>query len=244
MLEVRSKMGESVEVSSLSRRQWKSRVLRRTAPVLFGLPVVAIMLSSCLGSNYDYVSYTSAGGGDTYLKIPSAWRLYTQGQIYSSEKNPPSPTQLRQLESAAWINIFAATGGPKFNPKIGFSTSYPVGEVNAVELSGTIRDNFSIATLRTLVFPSDPLGGAASGYKYAVSAYNEFSRPGGFRGSSLTATMTTPGGTKSTITQDAVVDQGTNWVYYIAVGCSATCYKANQGSIAEIVNSWNVKAVK
>jgi hypothetical protein len=209
-----------------------------------GIPVVAMVLSSCLGVRYDYISHKTTGGGDTYLRIPQSWTVYSQSQIYGGQKSHVSSAQLNQIESVSWTDIFTPDGSRVFNPKLGFGSSRPVGVVDAVELTGTTRENFSLSSLRTLILPTDPLGSPSGGYHYKVTSYKEFTRSSGFRGSSMTVRITPPSGPVSVLTQDAVVDAGTNWVYFIGVGCVSSCFSAYQSSISAIVNSWNVKAEK
>lgn len=218
--------------------------VRHFAKGAVGIPVLAVLLSSCLGVRYDYISHTTAGGGDTYLKIPQGWTVYDQSQIYGGKQSRVSRAQLSQIESVSWTDIFTPNGSRVFNPKLGFGSNVPVGVVDAVELTGSTRQNFSLASLRTLILPTDPLGASSGGYHYKVTAYKEFTRASGFRGSSMTVRITPPSGPVSVLTQDAVVDAGTNWVYFVGVGCSAKCFSSYQSSISTIVNSWNVKAEK
>jgi len=228
---------------STDKERWVSRA-RSIMKGVIGIPVLAAVLSSCLGVRYDYISHTTAGGGDTYLRIPQGWTVYDQSQIYGGQKSRVSSAKLNQIESVSWTDIFTPNGSRLFDPKLGFGSNRPVGVVDAVELTGSTRQNFSLASLRTLILPTDPLGGSSGGYHYKVTAYKEFTRASGFRGSSMTVRITPPSGPVSVLTQDAVVDAGTNWVYFVGVGCTARCFSAYQSSISAIVNSWNVKAGK
>lgn len=238
-------MGEIVPIYRTDQGATKSRGWGRITAYAVMLPVLAVILSSCLGANYTFISHSTSGGGDTYFKVPSSWSVYNQSQIYASAKNRPTPSQLNAIEAVSWATIFTTYHMRRFDANIGFQSASPVGLVQALELSGSQRDSFSLASLRSLILPDDPLANSSSsGYKYSVLSYDEFVRPGGYRGSRFMVNVTTPSGIKTTFMQEAMVDPSTNWVYFIGVGCDRSCFKVNQSSITGIVNSWSVKAVR
>lgn len=211
---------------------------------LLAIPLSSTVLSSCLGVSYDFVSHQTSAGESTYFKIPQAWTLFHSRAIVQEEFSKATPATVNKVDAVSWANIFMGLPGQRLSKNIGFQGSIPVGLARADELSGTARQGFSLSSLRTLVLPSDPLSATApTGYSYKVLSYKEFVRPGGFRGSQLYVDITTPNGGNSTYIQDAVVNAQTSWVYMIAVGCDASCFKNNQTAILSIVDSWNVKVV-
>ncbi|SHE95797.1 hypothetical protein SAMN02745225_02104 [Ferrithrix thermotolerans DSM 19514] len=204
----------------------------------------SFLLSSCLGTGYTFVDHVTSAGESTFFKIPQSWSLFHDKAIIQDELSSATPQNISQIEQTNWANIFMGKPNAKLTKALGFESPVVVGLVRAEELSPSARDTFSLASLRTLVLQVDPLAGTPpTGLSYKVLSYNEFVRPGGFRGSQLSVDIQI-GKTKSTFTQEAVVDAQTNWVYLIAMGCSVSCFKSNQPEIQSVMNSWNVKVVK
>ncbi|MGC8481371.1 MAG: hypothetical protein ACP5PJ_07460 [Acidimicrobiales bacterium] len=182
-----------------------------------------------------------------YFRVPSNWTVFSEKQIIDSLPKPPSAASIPAIEAVNFEQIFAAPGAPSKVTSIGFQNATPVGTVTAGLLSASERDSFSLASLRSLVLGVDPMNtlsgsGGASTSGDTVVNYQEFVKPGGYRGSTMTVQVKS-GGHPFEFTQSAVVDPGTNWVYFIAVGCADACFKSNAASIAQVVSSWNVKAV-
>ncbi len=223
-----------------------SAQMRKNQRLMVGVSVLplSLLLSSCLGSSYRFVDHVTTAGESTFFKIPSSWSLFHDREIIQDELSTATPQSISQIESTNWANIFMGEPNAKLTKALGFESSVVVGLVRAEALSASARDTFSLASLRTLVLQVDPLTGTPpAGLSYKVLSYNEFVRPGGFRGSQLAVDIQI-GKTKSSFIQDAVVDAQTNWVYVIAMGCSVSCFKSNQTQIQSVINSWNVKVVK
>jgi hypothetical protein len=182
-----------------------------------------------------------------YFRVPSDWTVYSEKQIIDSLPKPPSAASIPAIEAVNFEQIFAAPGAPTKVMSIGFQNASPVGTVTAGLLTASQRDSFSLASLRALVLGVDPMntlsgaGGTSTAGDKVVN-YQEFVKPSGYRGSTMTVQVQS-GGHPFEFTQSAVVDPGTNWVYFIAVGCSDACFKSNASNIDQIVSSWNVKAV-
>jgi hypothetical protein len=118
----------------------------------------------------------------------------------------------------------------------------PVGEAFTRQLDSNTRDSLSLATLRGAFLGADPLQSGSG--PFTVLGYNEFTWPGGIRGSKLVVDITGNNGLVTTFGQLVAVDAQTNWIEGIEIHCRASCWGPNRGLINQIFNSWTVKALK
>ena len=211
-------------------------------PGLFGL--LAVLLSGCLTNQYNFFNYVNPSGTDMYFKVPANWSDFGPSMVFSSGKQQITPSQLAQLETGEWADVFYGQRQASLTAITGIFSSRPFGIVQATKLNSAQHDTFSMASLRTLLLPVDPLGktSATSGASYSASSYSEFVTKSGMRGSKMVVRVKESSGATSVLDQVAEVDASTSWVYLIGVGCSATCYAQNRTVINEIVNSWSVRS--
>ena len=239
-------------VAEVTRRQkWLypsyQGCLSRRRVALGAFAIGGVTLAGCLSSNYNFFNYVSSSGADMYFKVPATWSDFGPGQVFSTPQQSISPGQLAQIESGDWANVFSAQRTTSIQALTGIFASQPFGITQARKLSTSQRDTFSLASLRTLLIPSDPLASStssASGAVYTAENYSEFVGPGGMRGSRMVVDIKQTGKLTSVLSQVAEVDSSTNWVYLIGVGCTKACYQANKAVINEIVNSWSVRSPK
>ena len=211
-------------------------------PGLLGL--LGVLLSGCLTNQYDFLNYVNSSGADMYFKVPANWSDFGPSTVFSSGNQKISPSQLAQLESGEWANIFYGQHNASLRAVTGIFSNHPFGIVQATKLNSAQHTTFSLSTLRTLLLPVDPLAktSSAGGTSYSASSYSQFVTKSGMRGSKMVVRVKEGTGATSVLDQVAEVDSSTSWVYLIGVGCSAKCYGQNRAVINEIVNSWSVRS--
>jgi hypothetical protein len=224
------------------------RRLRRLGP-LGAIGALSLVLSGCLSSGYTYLSHQSPDGTALYFKVPGTWTRFgsssdvkaTNGQLSISQISQVLGTQ---IQGAQWYESFNAS--PHAKPGLfinDLGSKYPEGIAFTAQLNPSLRDAFSLAGLRSEVLGTDPLAPAQNS-PFNVLAYNEFTKKGGIRGSKLVTDINDGAGITVTYAQIVEVDPATNYVSAIAVGCRASCWGPNQGTINQILNTWNVKELR
>jgi hypothetical protein len=93
--------------------------------------------------------------------------------------------------------------------------------------------------MRAEILGTDPL--TAGGSDFNVLTYDEFTKPGGIRGSKMIVDIGAQNSPVLTYGQVVEVDPQTNWIFAIGIGCRASCWGPNQGVINQILNTWQVK---
>lgn len=221
-------------------RVWKPlAIFGRSATIAL---VLGLALAAC-GGSFVYINHVNSSGGDSYLKVPSSWTVFNQSQIFKASSGQLPLTTLRKLEAQSWSNIIAGKKGATLAGNAGLSSPIPYGITQQIELTPAQTSSVSVASLRAVLLPSDPLavGNNLSGFSYQVMAYHELSLSGGFQGSVMEVRIIGSKGQVSVLDQKAMLDSQKKWIYFIGVGCTAACFSSNKGTIEEIVNSWSVK---
>ncbi len=200
-------------------------------------------MAGCASNGYVYLNHINSSGGDSYLEIPQSWTVFDQQQIFKVTSGQFPVSVLHQMESQSWSNIFTGRQGAKLSSATGLSSDVPYGITQQMELTSAQSASTSVASLREVLLPSDPLatGADTGGISYQVTAYHEITQPGGFQGSTLEVKVVVPGNGTSVLYQKAFLNSNKTWVYFIGVGCTAACFAANRAVIEHVVNSWNVK---
>lgn len=201
------------------------------------LGTLALVLSGCLSSGYAYFSHRNPDGLELYFKLPARWKTFDSTQVLEAANGRLSQSQIKQIEGTEWLVLFAASRRISAR-QVGLSGStVPEGEAFTRELSPTERDTFSLASLRQAIIGTDPL----SSSQFNVLSYSEFTAPGGIRGSKLVVDVLGSHGLVTTLGQVVEVDPATDWLYGIAIGCRASCWNPNEGTISQVLDSWTVK---
>jgi hypothetical protein len=216
----------------------RRRARRLPAPA-FAVVLVAVALSGCLNSGYTYFSHTNPDKTDLYFKIPSSWTTYTNSQLIQSVNGKLSNAQISQIAGAQWLVAFTGRHHATAKDAGIIGNYYPGGYTFAQQLSTNNRDSLSLSAMRAEILGVDPLTAGSSAYN--VLSYNEFTRPGGIRGSKMVVNIGTPGSVILTYGQVVEVDPQTNWIFAVGVGCRASCWGPNQGVINQVLSTWQVK---
>jgi hypothetical protein len=200
----------------------------------------ALVFSGCLSTGYAYVSHRNPDKTELFFKVPTSWKFFNQNQIILASNPHLSLSQLSQIEGSRWLDAFTSAPHPKAKNALNLESNYPTGEAFARPLNPSERQTYSLTSLRTEILSSDPL---AANSPDTVLAYTEFTGKNGLRGSRMEVDVPIASNKFITLEQVAEVDQDTNWVFLMAVSCTATCWRPNAGVIKQIFNSWSVKPV-
>src|SRR2546423_11541197 len=74
-----------------------------------GTAAAAILLASCTGSGYHYVSNSS---DHTYFKVPEAWKLFDQQSLLDLAGSQLSKQEKQQQLATTWTTAFDASPKP------------------------------------------------------------------------------------------------------------------------------------
>ena len=212
----------------------------RWAPALVAIAALSTVVAAC-GSGYQYLSHRDSSGATAFFKVPSGWSLFDQGQVLQSANGPLSRQQISQIAGSSWSTSFNASSHATVSEAGDIGGPAPSGLTAVRQLSPSERDGFSLASLRSIILGDDPVAPSSGAKKYQVLSYDEFTKPGGLRGSKMEVNVDLGGGTLATLNQVAMVDSGTKYLYLIGLGCRVSCYSANHGVIQQVVQSWTVK---
>ena len=242
--------GFHLQVEVTASEKWLSRIgcgFRLKPGIgLAALGLLGLATSGCVSGSFSFYNFVNSAGADMYFKVPSNWSDFGPSEVFGSPQQTLTPGELSQVEAGNWANVFSGLHTSSIQALTGIFANQPFGITQATKLSTAQRDTFSLASLRTLLLPSDPLGKTAStsGTVYTAQSYSEFVTSSGMRGSRMVVDVKQPGKATAVLQQIAEIDATTNWVYLIGVGCSQACYKINEPIISEIVDSWSVRSVK
>lgn len=210
--------------------------MRASRLSLLVLAVVAVVQAACGGPNYHYVKSTS---NRTYVRVPGDWTLFDEDALLeSSDDSVEAKAQFKRL---TWSVAFDADPSPSLEHVLS-QAKHPTGLVQVRTLTPTQRDSFSLADLRRLLLPFDPLSddAQASGEVEVLDA-EEIKREGGLHGWDLLLNLPGEDGKYVKWRQVALTDAGVSKVHVLAISCDAQCYEANEGTIDKVVDSWKVK---
>ena len=237
---------------STRKSRWLSVRIIDISRGTFGAGLLAlggILLSGCTGNGLSYFSHVDSSGESVFYAIPASWQRFSSSQVIRSVDPTLSMSSLSQIEQRVWGNIIDARQSGSLKSAAGFGASYPFGIVKAQALTTQEQDAFSLASLRTLILPTDPLASSSSSSsssspRYKTLGYSSFVRGGGFRGSTMTVTMAVSGAATIEFEQVAMVNPTTTWAYVLGIGCTVRCFQRNQAEITSVIKSFGVEAVK
>lgn len=195
-----------------------------------------MVLAGCGGPDYQYVKSSS---DRTFVRVPSGWALYDEDELLSFSTD--SPEQQEQFKRLSWSVGFDARPEPAADSILAPSR-FPTGLVQVRTLLPSQRDSFSLADLRSLLLPYDPLGDEAqeAGQVEVLTARN-VDHGDGYHGSELLLNLSTPEGEIVKWRQVALLDSNVEKVHLLVISCDVECYDEHEPVIDGIVESWKVE---
>lgn len=206
----------------------------RVRGLLLAVPALVVLLSACGGSGYRFV-----GDGDALsFKVPSDWTEFDRASVLEE-------TGLNEAQVGAqftFLTAYDADEEPALTHVLSDVPDDPTVLAYVRELPFGMRDEFSLRTIRNLLYPIDQIVNDDQGvYLNGQDLVLE----GGLRGSQDIFEIS--GGIDFlrdnevlTVNQLGVVDAGTERLYFIAISCNAACYMEHKGVIEEVARSWAV----
>ncbi len=192
------------------------------------LSVVAAVAVACSGSGYTYISSSSTR---TYLKVPDDWKVFKKDEVLARAGGV-----LKFDETDRFLVAFDAHPKPSLSHSF-VTGDYPFGQVRVRALGDEEADLYSFAMLRNEIVEVDELYQADQLEPLAnVRQLTEK----GLRGSRLEYSVTREQGT-FVMSQVGFVDTATRNVWFLAVGCSASCYQRHKRAIHDVMDSWTVE---
>jgi hypothetical protein len=220
----------------------------------------ALVLAAC-GSGYQYAKrvhpkllYRTGGGSgavgiaqveaaSTYFKLPPKWRLleeedYLQQTGILSAGSPEGAYLARNKQR---VQPFDAAPRPSIINVLQPTGSHPSGFSAVYVLDDEERDNVSLRSLRNAAINIDPDPLSGNSNAEVLLHDDAVVRPGGFHGNRVIANVRASNGALMTLDKTTLVDEDTRVVYMFVVACEARCFRQQQKTIAEVVDSWTIK---
>ena len=204
--------------------------------VLAGVAVAAgLVLASCGGSGYEYVSNSDAG---LYFRVPDSWSVL---DVDPADTGRPAASG---DPVDAWIRLLDRSPSPgpaNFQAPV---PSYPVGIATVEPIPDLdTRDAVDYASLRAMAYGgTDPYAEAqVEGSAVQLVDLYDVQTADDVRGQRVVFTVHREDGTYVTFDQTALVDNLTTEIYRLVLKCESTCYERNRDEIDDIVDSWTVE---
>lgn len=200
------------------------------------------LAAGCSGSGYRYVSN---GDEDLHFKVPDDWAVYDTEEILAPLFEDRARVEFDAVLSQRWVRGFDGADQPSPTNVLSGPTDDPRGYAEVRVLSPDERDTFSLMSLRrSALAPVDPVSGAPvdplDAAQYEVLRYDDDLVVGdGIRGNRLTLRVADE--VPWVLDQIALVDAGTTKRYLFTIGCSVTCWDANQSLLLEIADSYTLE---
>lgn len=204
---------------------------------LYVLVVGVLVLAGCATSGYTYVANEDLGA---YFRVPDTYEVYSSEQVLEEVVSDLPDEQADAVMSRMWAVAFDASDDPtvdRFLRQISEPAEELAGYARVRTLDNEQRLAYSLQSLRSELIPEQQM--ALLGDRLEVRDISEIRQEAG-QGLKLTFSVDMPAGTL-VFDQVGLVDDGTNRVYVLALGCSSECYEANRETIADITESWTIE---
>lgn len=214
---------------------------RRRLVVTAFVACVLVLLSSCGGSGFAYVS---SSDHRAYFKVPYGWKFYDKRDILVASGQSLSEAAADQF---SWLIAYDADPHPSLDHVLAIEKgpSYPVIMARVQKLSPVTRDQMSLAGLRNVVYPIDRLAQVDAA---SILSEKDLALAGGYHGSRLDYEVTTQGVSAVNtgnvvirVDQIALLNNNSDTLYLFTIRCESHCFRDNQSLIQQIADSWTVK---
>ncbi len=214
----------------------------RRASGLWGLAVVAALLTGCGTPEFTYVTNSA---DHTYVKIPRSWQQIDQRSLADAVGLDPA---FSSADQGIWLAGYDASSPPSLTHLFGAQADVPVVLVEVKNNSATTRGQYSLDALRDQFLPVSATGRqtAATDGTSTLSDFQLFVdqvlTPGqGVHGVHEVYRYRFAGGTPQMFDLTAYVNDDASKLYMFIVRCSTECYMQRQQEITTVVSSFTVR---
>jgi hypothetical protein len=208
---------------------------RRLLPAMALGVTATLLLVSCASTGSRYVKNSDDG---VYFKIPRSWELYDEDTLIEAEDNL-TPADEEILREIGWLVGFDAAPKPSLDHLGVRPSKHPTGTAQVSVLDPDEREIASLQYLRNVVVPVDDIIATDDSIIQVLDI--EEINDDAHRGVHFVFTVRFPDEEPVTIDQTALLDDDTRQLFLLVIGCEAQCYKDNEGTIGNVVESWTVR---
>ena len=232
---------------------------RRRWPVPGVVVLVALLAGACAKPEFRYLSNSSI---NTYLKVPSAWKVYSHDDLVGAEvdaarqaNQPPSLIDTLVNRSVQWRMAFDGDPQPSVEHTLALAAE-PVAEVSVRALDPAEHDQVSLAALRNVIVNYDEMkqqaqdemanhsvgiaGESASNFRYIDEA--ELNLPNGVHGVRLRYILRPSSSSPFyAFDQTALVDSKAERLYVLLIRSGEGEFLRDNKLFTKIAKSFTVK---
>jgi hypothetical protein len=201
--------------------------------------VLAAAALACTPSGFTYIANSDLG---SYLKLPDHWTVFDEEVVFARQTRELPSSVAEQVRQGQWAVAFDADPDPSiehFFEQFRNPSAYPSGYLRIRALRSEEREEFSEASLRNELVRVDALRGADPSRVRALDS-EEIDAGEGTRGVRTIVNFRVDKGV-FTLDQSALVDENTEVIYLLAIGCEASCYEQHRSVIDEVADSWTIQ---
>jgi hypothetical protein len=204
----------------------RNRLVRRGSAIAVAVVAMA-SLAAC--SNGHIVASKAE---QFYATLPSGWRVYGVKAIKSDK-------DLNTLISTPPQFLAVASSNPRPHAADVLSSSnYPWAIALVRPLSATEKSQMSLEGLGDILIPVDELSQLGDSVQLLSQPTEQVN--GALHGIVMAVELQGPTGGQIAYEQSAWVNSATSKVWLLMVGCSPSCYQAQQSVISRIIDSFVV----
>ena len=184
------------------------------------LAFLVILAVGCQGSGFQYVTDSDSS---TYFKLPEDWKLFEEDA------------------SSVYTTYFVAFDGspePSAENLLSSDAQHPFGLAQVRVLTNQQKSEWSLTTMRNFDLPVDQL--VQQERAEIIFEDDDLVLNSGVRGLRVVYNVRQEDG-MMTINQTSLVDPTTRFFYQFMIGCEVDCYRRNQDTIDDVVNSWTIE---
>ncbi|ACZ89198.1 hypothetical protein [Streptosporangium roseum] len=220
----------------------------RFAVVAAGLvPALAGGLTGCAGSEFTYVRHDD---GQTYFKVPAAWRQVDQKALDKATTGAdPESATARLRRQLVWSIAYDAHASPSAGHLLGYGTGdEPFVFARVTRLLPEERDAVSLNGMRNSVIPvteslrkeyAQVPGYPLTGFELLA---DDVLQPGdGLRGVHVRFNYTVQGAGTQTFDLTSYLAGDGERISTLLIRCSAGCYRRRAAEFDRIAHSFKVK---
>jgi hypothetical protein len=204
----------------------RKRLVRRGSAIVLVM-MATVALAACSSGHI-----VASKSQQFYASLPSGWQIYGERAIKGDK-------DLDTLISTPPQFLAVASSGPRPHAGDALSSSNDPWAIALVRpLSATERSQMSLQGLGDILIPVDELSQLGDSVQLLSQPTEQVN--GALHGIVMSVQLQGPSGGQIAYEQSAWVNSATSKVWLLMVGCSPSCYQAQQSVISRIIDSFVV----